>query len=385
LRFLHTGDVHLTPAAPERFDAFKTVCGLAKGLDCNALLVAGDLFDSVEAAKDLRPQVRELFNAQEIEVYIIPGNHDRTAYDSGEYYGSSVHSAQSGNPAVWQLGEIRILGIPYSFDRLSFESLCAQTLPERESPLIVLAHANFFSSKSGSFYAQDPESATGACLWECDFDEFPPGFVALGHWHNPTLPPVEVNRVRVAYSGSPFPLARGENGPRKALLIEISSGEIKVEAVDIPGVPRRETAAFYFVPGAEEEILAAIRSLLRDRADPNVMLDLELSGWISGISEELLLKKIEALSEEFRAGWKGVNLGTPSFLSTGRLSGIGARCLQILREFEIPPEINEAEVFRDALLRRFAEEALGDREALYREALALILRHLGRERLHADP
>ncbi|MDH7578421.1 MAG: DNA repair exonuclease [Bacillota bacterium] len=384
MRFLHTGDVHLSPAAPERFDAFRAVFGLAKELDCAALLVAGDLFDSVEAAGELRPRVRELFNSHKIEVYIVPGNHDRTAYGAGEHYGINVHTAQSSSPVLWRAGEIGIVGLPYSFDRPSFEDLRAQTLLEKESPLIVLAHANFFSSAFGRVYTPDAENAGESCLWDHDFDEFPPAYVALGHWHNPTLPLVEINRVRVAYSGSPYPLARGENGARKVFLIEISSGEIKVEAVDIPGVPRRETAAFYFVPGAEEETLEAIRSVLRDRADPNVILDLEMGGWVSRISEELLVKKSEALIEEFRGGWKGVNPGTPCFLSTGRLSGIGSRCFQILQESEIPPDIIEAEVFRNTVLYGFAEKVIGDREALYREALALILRHLGRGTLHAD-
>jgi predicted MPP superfamily phosphohydrolase len=63
LKVLHTADIHLSPAAPERMEALRSVCHLSQELGCAALLIAGDLFDTPKAAMDLRAEVRELFDS----------------------------------------------------------------------------------------------------------------------------------------------------------------------------------------------------------------------------------------------------------------------------------------------------------------------------------
>lgn len=383
MRFLHTGDVHLTPGAPARFEALRAVCGMARELECDALLIAGDLFDSAAAASEMRARVRELFDSLPFAVCLIPGNHDAEAFSSGQYYGSNVRSAGT-EPAVWRVGGVPVIGLPYAPGRTAYESLCTVPLPGEESPLVVMAHASFYYSALARLYRQEEDGSSGeAHLWDRDFTDFPHSYIALGHWHNPTLPPVQVNRAWVAYSGSPYPIARGETGARKALLVEIGPDDIKVEGRDIPGVPRRETVAFYFLPGSEEQTIEEIRSYLCNSADPNVILDIETGGWLGDAREETVAREIEALADHFRDGWKEINLGTPQFSSTGSLSGIGRRCLELLEEVE-PPGVFEMEDFTAPFLRTLAEEVLGEREQIYRETLSFILRYLGRGNRHAD-
>lgn len=383
MKFLHTGDVHLTPATPARLEALRAVCRMAQELECAALLIAGDLFDSVEAAFEMRARVRELFDSLPFDICLIPGNHDAAAFSSGQYYGSNVRSAGT-DPAVWRVGEVPVIGLPYAPGRTAYESLCTLPLPEGESPLVVMAHASFYYSALARLYRQGEEGCSGeAHLWDRDFADFPPSYIALGHWHNPTLPPVQVNRAWIAYSGSPYPLARGETGARKAFLVEIGPDGIKVEGQDIPGVPRRETVAFYFLPGSEEQTIEEIRTYLCNSADPNVIMDIETGGWLGNAREETIARELEALAGHFRDGWKEINLGTPQFSSTGSLSGIGRRCLELLGEVA-PPGVFEMDDFTAPFLRTLAEEVLNEQDLLYREALAFILRYLGRGSGHAD-
>jgi exonuclease SbcD len=349
---------------------------MARELDCAALLISGDLFDSARAAQELRVDARRLFDSLEKDVYIIPGNHDLQAFQSGEYYGRNVHIAKS--PMRWELEGALLLGIPYLPGRQGAESLLSLSKTQGEQlPLIALMHANFYnSSLSACFFAEDSDDA---CLWDRDLEELPPSYIALGHWHNPTLPPIRVNKAQVAYSGTPCPTAKGENGARRAFLIDISHEGISAQGVEIPGAPRRETASFFFVPGEEEKILEEMRYFLESQADRQVILDLEAEGWVEGISEEACAAEIESLAGRYRERWRAVNSGTPQISGVGTLPGVASRCLQFLKESE-PPQPLSLDDCADPSLLELAREVGEDRRSLYRRALSLLLRQMGRGR-----
>ncbi|MDR9755203.1 MAG: metallophosphoesterase [Thermoanaerobacterales bacterium] len=376
LKVLHTADVHLTPAAPERMKAFRTVCDLTVELGCSALLIAGDLFDTAEAAASLRAEVRELFDSYELEFFLIPGNHDRAAFCSGEYYGRNVHSC--GETAVkWELQGTPIIGIPYLPGRQGVDLLHSSVKGE-DLPSIVIMHTNFYdSSLSALYFSDDKDDSRSACLWEHDISDLPAAYIALGHWHNPTLPPIRVNQVQLAYSGTPYPIAKGENGARRAFLIDLSSEGIDVQAVEIPGVPRRETASFFFVPAEEKRVMEEIASFLEQQADHEVILDLEVAGWVGSISEDICTAEIEMLVKKYRRRWRDVNCGTVQVTGISALPGIAIRCLRLLDELE-PPAPLELEDLRDPCLKELSQEVIKDREGLYRTALSLLLQQMGR-------
>lgn len=376
LKVLHTADVHLTPAAPERMKAFRAVCDLAVDMGCSALLIAGDLFDTAEAAASLRAELRELFDSYKLEFFLIPGNHDRAAFRSGEYYGRKVHTC-SETAVKWELEGIPIIGIPYLPGRRGVDLLhsCVQG---EGSPSIVIMHTNFYdSSLSLLYFSDEKDDSRSACLWEHDLATLPEAYIALGHWHNPTLPPVKINNVLLAYSGTPYPIAKGENGARCAFLIDLSSEGIDVQAVKIPGVPRRETVTFFFVPGEEKRIMDEIASFLEQQADPEVILDLEVAGWVGSISEELCTAEIEMLVIKYRERWRDVNCSTVQVTGISALPGIARQCLHLLAELE-PPAALELEDLRDPSLKELSQEVIKDREGLYRTALSLLLQQMGR-------
>ena len=376
VKVLHTADVHLTPAAPERREAFKAVCDLAVELGCSALLIAGDLFDTAEAAAALRAELRELFESYELEFFLIPGNHDRAAFGSGEYYGRNVHTCRD-TAVKWELAGIPIIGIPYLPGRQGVE-LLHTCLQGEDSPSIVIMHTNFYNSSLSALYLTDEkDDSRSACLWEQDLSDLPAAYIALGHWHNPTLPPVKINNVQLAYSGTPYPTSKGENGARCALLIDVTSEGIAVQGVKIPGVPRRETASFFLVPGEERGIIDEIASFLEQQADPQVILDLEVAGWVGSISEEFCTAEIEMLVKKYRERWRDINCGAVQVTGISALPGIAKRCLRLLTELE-PPDPLELEDLRDSSLKELSLEVINDREGLYRTALSLLLQQMVR-------
>lgn len=359
-------------------EALRTVCAMAGEFDCSALVISGDLFDTPEAALDLRAEVRELFEAVGCGVFLIPGNHDATAFRSGEYYGHNVQLCSGPEPARWEVDGVPIIGVPYLPGREGWEALHSLDLGEAGVPLVVLIHANFYNSKlSARYFLDEEDPSAAACLWDCDFEDFPPAYIALGHWHNPTLPPVTVNNVKIAYSGTPCPTAKGETGRRQVFLVEVSREGVYPRGVEIPGVPCRETEFFYFVPGWEQETLEEIRQTLEKGAEQEVILDLEIGGWVAEISEEACMAELRSIVSRYRDRWLAINLGTPQITGVSSLPGIARRCLQLLRESN-PPDPLLLDDCQEPCLQGLARQVCEDREGLYRTALSLILRQLGR-------
>lgn len=365
-------------------EALQTVCTMAGEFDCSALLISGDLFDTPDAALDLRAEVRGLFESVECGVFLIPGNHDAAAFRSGEYYGRNVQICSGLEPARWEVDGIPIIGVPYLPGREGYAALRSLALREKGGPLVVLMHANFYNSAlSARYFLAEDDPAAAASLWDCDFEDFPPAYIALGHWHNPTLPPITVNNVEIAYSGTPCPTAKGETGRRRVFLVEVSSEGVYSKGVEIPGVPCRETESFYFVPGGEEETLEEICFTLEKGADRRVILDLEIEGWVGELSEEACLAEIRSIVSRYQDRWQAINLGTPKITGVSSLPGIAHSCLKFLRELP-PPDPLVLDDCQESCLEGLAQEVWEDQEGLYRTALSLILRQLGRVKQNAD-
>ena len=137
-----------------------------------------------------------LFDSCQQDIFLIPGNHDAPAFKSGEYYGRNVHTC-SETPVRWELQGIPLIGIPYLPGRQGVDLLHTHVQGE-SSPCIVIMHTNFYnSSLSALYFSSDEDDSRSSCLWEHDLASLPEAYIALGHWHNPTLPPVKINNVQV--------------------------------------------------------------------------------------------------------------------------------------------------------------------------------------------
>ena len=297
LRLLHTADVHLgarhadlgEQAAAQRerqFAAFRATVDLALAEKVDALLVAGDLFDSNtqprRSVERVAAELRRLADAA-IRTVIIPGTHD--VYD-----GASVYRAYS---------LAALAGLPPDSDLLTVLT------PDR--PDVVLAaldlvvHGWVFATKRAprSPLADVDVGADDRATWHVGMihgslsipektehdevvftsDEVAGShldYLALGHWHSTQRG--RAGATLWAYSGAPEPVAVDQdragnvllvtleerNGGRHVAVEERRVGRTRFERLEVDAADVGSQPAFL------ERIVA--------RADADLVLDVHVIG-----------------------------------------------------------------------------------------------------------
>jgi len=297
LRLLHTADVHLgarhadlgEQAAAQRerqFAAFRATVDLALAEKVDAVLVAGDLFDSnTPPRRSVERVVAELRRLAEaaIRTVIVPGTHD--VYD-----GASVYRAYD-LPAL--------AGLPADTDRLLVLT------PERPdvvlAPLDLVVHGRVFATKRAprSPLAGFDVAADERATWHVGMIHGSlsiPGrtehdevvftaeevaashldYLALGHWHSTQRG--QAGATVWAYSGAPEPVALDQdragnvllvaleerNGGRHVTIEERRVGRTRFERVEL------DAAGVGSQPALVERLAA--------HADPDLVLDVRVIG-----------------------------------------------------------------------------------------------------------
>jgi len=219
LRFVHTSDLHLdayvgvddviwTERRAQVRAGFEAVLALTGDAQADALLIAGDVFDSNRA----RPETVEWFlercgSIAPTPIVAINGNHDALG-DSSVYARHDAARVENLTFLLDQAGESLTLpelelvcwGRGFHESDLSFRPL--DGLPARSSDFwhVALAHGHLH---------RGPDDAHRSMLIEpSQIEESGWDYVALGHWeHHAEASPGPVAAV---YSGAPVPLARRE-------------------------------------------------------------------------------------------------------------------------------------------------------------------------------
>jgi len=244
LRLVHTSDVHLGAYtgndghwAVRRTlmeTAFSRVIDLAKDVNADALLIAGDLFDNdrVEAAT-------VAFAAEEIGRYagptfLIPGNHD--PMDPGSLYwrhdleaiAPRLHILRAhGGELVEPEGlDLVLWGRAYLDSDWHFRPLAG--LPGRLDRRwhVVMAHGHFVREDGEmhrSLLIHESEVEAAAKDWD---------YMALGHWEPHA--DVSVGGMTAVYSGAPMPLADANRRAGWACVVDFDDRGVRwrVERVD---------------------------------------------------------------------------------------------------------------------------------------------------------
>ena len=260
LRLLHTADVHLgarhadlgEQAAAQRerqFAAFRATVDLALAEKVDAVLVAGDLFDSNtqprRSVERVAAELRRLAEAA-IRTVIIPGTHD--VYDR-----ASVYRAYD-LPAL--------AGLPPASDRL------VVLTPDRPDvvlgPLDLAVHGRVFATKRAprSPLAGFDVAGDDRATWhvgmihgslsipgKTEHDEVVftseevaashLDYLALGHWHSTQRG--RAGATLWAYSGAPEPVAVDQDRAGNVLLVTLA-GARRRSPRDRRGAPRRPDA-----------------------------------------------------------------------------------------------------------------------------------------------
>lgn len=375
VRLLHLADVHLGAryadlgdrAAAQRerqFAAFEAAVDLALEERADAVLIAGDLFDSnVQPRRSVERVAAELRRLQEgrIRTVIIPGTHD--VYDRASIYRAYDLPAMAGS----RPGEDIVTVLTPERGSIRFEGLD------------LAVHGPVFATKRAPHSPLDGFRMDGAggAAWnvglihgsiaipgKTDGDEVVITFeeisasgldyLALGHWHSTQQG--RAGATTWAYAGAPEPVALDQDRAGKVLLVSLDTGDGGRQVT----IDERQVGRTRFerteVDAASIGSQPALVSVLLKSASPDLVLDVRVVG-VRPDDLDLVIEEVEAAL-------------APSFLKVR----VRDQSLAALPDGPIPSADTIAGAFiRDLEARIAQHEAAGDTAAAseLRDALRL--------------
>ncbi len=296
LRLLHTADVHLGArhadlgdrAATQRerqFVAFVATIDLALAEKVDLVLIAGDLFDSnVQPRRSVEraaAQFKRLVDAR-IRSVIVPGTHD--VYDRASIYRAYDLPALAG-----AVGSDLVTVLDPDHPEVHLEPLdlivhgrCFGTKRAPHSPLqgLDVAKDNRAAWHVGLLHAalaiEGKTDGDGIVITSEEISASHLDYLALGHWHSTTKG--KAGKTAYAYSGAPEPIALDQDRAGNVLLVSLDAldGKKKVTLEERKvGKTRFERIQ---VDAATVGSQPGLVSKLGEKADPDLVLDVELTG-----------------------------------------------------------------------------------------------------------
>ncbi|MDR9424848.1 MAG: DNA repair exonuclease [Marinobacter sp.] len=355
-KFLHTADWQMgrtysrfetedgVALVEARFEAIAALARLANEHQCDAVLVAGDVFDA-QTVSDRT--IRRVFNATagfSGPWVMLPGNHDAALVESVwsraqrlDAVPGNVHLALE--PGVVSLDEqkLAILCAPLT-QRHTYEDL-TEAFTDYATPetfvRVGLAHGSVQGLLSEDIDATNPIAQDRAQASELDY-------LALGDWHG-----TKQIDERIWYSGTPEPERFRNNDAGQALIVTIE------EPGALPGVQTMTTARYQWHQWREvlsvDSDLDRLLERLQELPEASV-LDLRLEGQITLAGEERLNRALSVAEARFRSllsDRSQLKLApTDEDIAALRADGYLGEVIEDLREQQSG---EEGEVARDAL------------------------------------
>jgi len=298
LRILHTSDVQLD--APFGFlghrgkdhrkrlrETFGRIVDLAQRSGFDLLLIAGDLFDSNRPHQTTVDFVSMTLDQLSIPVCILPGNHDcyndhsiyrRVRFPDNVYVFTeqpTVHAFPGRNLAVY--------GNPIQSARSRRSPLRDLTPSADVRWHVAMAH--------GNIDRPDLNVASRPIRRE-EIRDSGMDYVALGDWH--AFADYSEGEVTAYYAGAPEPTALGQTGAGYVACVELDDTGVRVRRERVGSVTTDELTLS--VTGRTSvDIIQAIR----EHADPNLMLQVTLTG----LTEVGTVLYLDALERELAPGF----------------------------------------------------------------------------------
>ncbi len=197
---VHTSDLHLGGRWQRggELSALRAVLGAAVETGAQALLMAGDVFDSHRTPVTLLEGAARMLADAAVEVVILPGNHDPATPDavyrhSGMDSIANVHvlGVTVADSVVLGALELEVVGVPH----MAYADMSPLAGPRSKAAAwqISMAHGH---------WVKGPEDAhRGWQIHDHEIAASGADYVALGHWDVPQ--PVGDGSVPAFYSGSP--------------------------------------------------------------------------------------------------------------------------------------------------------------------------------------
>lgn len=238
LKLLHTGDLHLgrgyqkqeqtDPALAKRYrearmEALENVVRLAEGERCDALVVAGDIFDAHTLQPALVTAVADILGRCPCPVVVLPGNHDYCEGEEDPLWNRFRACAGDNTlllttPEPVAVGEQMIFYPCPCTDRYSQGNALdwVKTNDRRDETKvnIGLAHGaieglSFDREKRYYFMTRQELESTGMDLW------------LVGHTHMPYPDQENITGERIFNAGTHQQTDVADNAPGSVFLIEV--------------------------------------------------------------------------------------------------------------------------------------------------------------------
>lgn len=310
MKILHTSDIHLNNPNDARFKALECIldnCSIGK-YNVDLLTISGDLFHGKDNIYDLKRGFRELienytnrnnFFKPNFKILIIPGNHDENLYDINDFLGTNVEILCGKTVCTYDLGNLRILGIPYFKGDLN--SIIPEIEEYRDASItnILMIHGTLdFPEIKKEECGEEGEykylPLTSEQLIYLDFD-----YVLAGHFHSCFIKSYQKSQDSkknwFIYPGSPVKVTKNEKGKRKAYLVDTEEEEIKQIELDSLYF---DACSVKFHPFNMEQGFSTISQFVNQYKEDwelkKAELEIVLEGYIS-IPEKEFIEKLEKI------------------------------------------------------------------------------------------
>lgn len=326
---LHFADLHLKSGRDLGLAVLKWIGGRAVQEKAQAMIIAGDLFDSDQDAAALRPAVKKIFTAIPVKIFVIPGNHDQNSFRDDYDYGPNVIQLMRRPFQTGELGGLAIAGVPYQ-ERAFSE--CVRDLPAGLDILIV--HGTLYDREF--IRSVVDEDATRYMPILPSNLENVARYVGLGHIHTRSFSK-SYSRTMVVSPGSALALDTDCQTPRTFFRIRIDRDRLEAEPVVIEPAPYWQAREMYVFPGNEANVLQAVEEHLA-RLDPKRVMPRVLIRGFTAEPDGPFLKQVERIQAGHRSRFTDLRI-EPDIRSWDRLAGHPLVGKFIQRTAELEPNL----------------------------------------------
>lgn len=273
---LHTADVHITPAANERWTALETILEIADDEAPDLVTIGGDLFDTEVAAEQLRDSLREVFSDRDYPILTIPGNHDSDAFRGDLFFGENFIPATDAPFDHVVVGDdaARITCLPYTPHPTDDLLIAIDDREPFDGLEFLLLHCSLEAPIQGGVGEEGEQRyfpISKEELAELDFD-----YYLAGHYHASHRTHLS-NDGTFLYPGTPASVTRSETGRRTVVQINTEAAQaVQLRHLD---TFHYDTLDLRVTPGTEEDIIEQVEDQVATWGDRNVAASIRVDGY----------------------------------------------------------------------------------------------------------
>jgi DNA repair exonuclease SbcCD nuclease subunit len=345
-----TADCHLNPKYPERKDVLKKIFEEVKSRAINTIFILGDLFDKAQHNySDFDDLLNEFLD---INVYLIPGNHD---YNLSQAHFVSSNLKVFIEPTFISFDDKNFLFIPYKSGK-TLDEIIAEKLYKKEKNVILLSHGDYISTSS--MYSPNPfeENRIYMPLSPLTIEKFKVEKVFLGHIHKP----IEIGKV--VYPGSPCPVDPTETGKRSFLIFDTENSECARVLINTPYIYYKAEISVYPVDNGLELLEKELENLISSwnisaEDTEKVKLFLSLTGYFNNKRE--LKQKVEEFFSNRNIEVEELNLDNVSDPDQNESFEDRKKLFEMIIAEPIPEKVDEVEFHKNEIKQEILKIIFG--------------------------